>query len=72
MCQQGNYPRGWVRESHVLDFRRDLTMPSFISLVWSGQKRRDKNIDFSKFLLLLEYSGTWRSVIEGVNEARRP
>ena len=43
LCVQG-------RESHVALFSEDPTMPPFISPVWPSQKRRDKNVTFTKFL----------------------
>ena len=52
-------------------FREDPTMPPFISHVWPGQKRRDKNAIFTKFLFHMETNGTWRFLVVGASEARR-
>ena len=48
--RKGDRLRVQGRESHVAFFKEDPTMPPFISHVWPGQKRRDKNATFTKFL----------------------
>ena len=46
-------------------------MPPFISHVWPGHKRRDKNDIFIKFLFHMETNSTWSFLVVEASEARR-
>ena len=59
MRRKGGGLCGQGRESHVAIFGEDPTMPLFISHVWFDQKRRDKNVTFTKFLFHWWYCLDW-------------